>query len=77
MERLGICEHNGQADLSRIFVPISAYNTGWKPKIPLMVPVEENDQGSEQAMEDNWDDDRPVNSAFDEAENKWPSISTQ
>ena len=42
-----------------------------------MVGVKGNNQSSEQAMEDNWDDDCPMDGAFDESEDKRPSVVTQ
>ena len=42
-----------------------------------MVGVKENDQSSEQAMEDDWDDDCSMDGAFDESEYKRPPVATQ
>lgn len=40
-----------------------------------MVPVEEYDKGSEEPVENYWDENDPVYGALDESQSEWPSMN--
>ena len=73
IDRLGICNAVSLPLYTDNPQLVLTYNACWKAQASVEVPVKEDDQSSEQAMQGHWQYNGSVNGTLNEAKGKWPS----